>query len=127
MFCTGTSKEGVREEALSAGAQAYIVKPIDYLALQDVVDYLILKTEMKGLEARTAELHAIRDEINERLALIPLKLRRLEIQSIKAQDRAVKARAGLAFSDTGGARADFERLWPEAYEDALSRIQHQLH
>src|SRR5205085_6682066 len=120
VFCTGTSEETVREKALSAGAQAYLVKPINYLTLQEVVDYLMRKAEMNSLEAKAAELHAIRDEINERLAHIPFTLRKLEIQSIKAQNRAAKIRAGQAFTDAGGTRASFERLWQDTYDQALS-------
>jgi len=120
IFCTGNSDEGVRERALQAGAQAYLVKPIDYAALRDVADSLMRKRELAGLEARMAEIQAIQDEINERLALVSYKLRKLEIESIKAQDRALKAKASQAFSDAGGTRADFERMWPDIYEQAMS-------
>jgi DNA-binding response OmpR family regulator len=43
IFCTGNSDEALRNKALSVGAQAYFVKPIDYDALQDAAASLILK------------------------------------------------------------------------------------
>jgi DNA-binding response OmpR family regulator len=49
VFCTGSSDETLRQRALSAGAQAYFVKPIDYDALQDTVNSLISKTEIKSI------------------------------------------------------------------------------
>jgi DNA-binding response OmpR family regulator len=120
IFCTGTSDESVRQKALQTGAQAYFVKPIDYFGLRDTADSLMRQKELAGLEARMAEIQAIRDEINERLALVSFKLRKLEIQNIKAQDRALKAKASQAFSDAGGTRADFERMWPDIYEQAMN-------
>jgi DNA-binding response OmpR family regulator len=122
IFCTGTSDESVRQKALQTGAQAYFVKPIDFTALRDEADSLMRKKELAGLAARMAEIQAIRDEVNERLVLVPFKLRKLELQSIKAQDRALKAKASQAFSDAGGTRADFERMWPDIYEQAMSSI-----
>lgn len=127
VFCTADAREASRAEAFSAGAQAYFVKPIDYFALRDTVDSLILKAEMKAIEAKMAELAAIQDEVSERLARLSLSLREQEFRSLKAQSQAMKATAGQAFSDAGGHRVAFERLWPEAFEEVLDRIQRDPH
>jgi len=44
IFCSGVAYERDKQEALSAGAQAYFVKPIDLSELIESVNRLIMKT-----------------------------------------------------------------------------------
>ena len=61
IFCSGAAYDSDRQEALAAGAQAYITKPIGLVSLIDAVAQLILKAEPRSLEAKTAELAALND------------------------------------------------------------------
>jgi CheY-like chemotaxis protein len=41
VFCSGYDQEAVRQEAISAGAQDYLVKPVDPEVLQQKIEWLL--------------------------------------------------------------------------------------
>jgi DNA-binding response OmpR family regulator len=95
------------EEALRAGAQDYLAKPVTPDNLREAVARLISFQSEKALEARQAEFAAIRDE---------LAIRRMEIEDLREKakeirQRATRVKAQIAFLKAGGTRGDFAREW----------------
>jgi DNA-binding response OmpR family regulator len=95
------------EEALRAGAQDYIAKPVSPDKLRQAVARLISFQSEKALEARQAEFAAIRDE---------LAIRRMEIEDLREKakeirQRSTRLKAQIAFLKAGGTRGDFAREW----------------
>jgi DNA-binding response OmpR family regulator len=95
------------EEALRAGAQDYLAKPVTPDNLREAVARLISFQSEKALEARQAEFAAIRDE---------LAIRRMEIEDLREKakeirQRSTRVKAQIAFLKAGGTRGDFAREW----------------
>jgi DNA-binding response OmpR family regulator len=95
------------EEALRAGAQDYLAKPVTPDKLQQAVALLISFQSEKAFEARQAEVAAIRDE---------LAIRRIEIEDLRERakeirQRSTRIKAQIAFLKAGGTRGDFAREW----------------
>jgi DNA-binding response OmpR family regulator len=63
LFCSAAAYEPDVHKGLSAGAQAYFVKPIDFDELHLTVARLINVAPDTALEARRAEIAAIREEL----------------------------------------------------------------
>ena len=106
IFCSGAAYDSDRQEALAAGAQVYLVKPMGLTNLRDTVAQLILQAEMRSLEAKTAELAAVNDGIKD-------NLERIEERLSKAREAMLKSKAFMTFIAAGGTRAHFEYMWPE--------------
>lgn len=106
VFFSAAAYEKDRREALAAGGQAYIVKPVDFFELQQVINQLLIKADLRSLEAKTAEIAAMRDEIQDRLA-------RVEATFDKADKVAFKHKAKQVYLRAGGTPANFEWLWDE--------------
>jgi DNA-binding NtrC family response regulator len=95
------------EEALRAGAQDYIAKPVTPDKLRQAVARLISFQSEKAFEARQAEFAAIMDE---------LAIRRMEIEDLREKakeirQRSTRLKAQIAFLKAGGTRGDFAREW----------------
>jgi DNA-binding response OmpR family regulator len=101
VFYSADARQATRQAASNAGAQAFLVKPCDPAFLSDTLHEHIMKAEMQSLIAKTAEIEAMRDEITSRLEIV--------------EEELLKIKACYVFFSAGGARAAFERLWPEAY------------
>src|SRR5262245_36430150 len=63
LFCSAVAYEADIQEGLTAGAQAYFVKPFDFEELQLEVARLTNVAPDTTLEARRAEITAIREEL----------------------------------------------------------------
>ena len=105
-------------EALNVGAQAYFAKPIEVQEVLGTVRKLLSVSAQRLLEARQAEFVAIREELAVRYS----ENRRFKAMAAERRQRAVRKllrlKAKNAFLNAGGARGDFERLWPATYLDA---------
>jgi len=110
VFLSAAAYRSDHDEAMAAGATAYIDKPVDVVQLERVVMGLIRQSESRSLDAKIAEITAVRDEINKYLA--EAGLNENAGTSRRAIDRRLKARAYDAFVDSGGLRSHFEKLWP---------------
>jgi DNA-binding response OmpR family regulator len=92
------------EEALRAGAQEYLVKPVCFEELKRAVSSLISATREKAFEARRAAVAAIGEE----LAVWQTEnTGRIE----NAKKKALRVKAEMAYLAAGGARGDFAREW----------------
>jgi DNA-binding response OmpR family regulator len=123
LFCSGAAYERDREEALIAGAHAYLVKPIAPSKVEQTVTELLIAAEGKVIEARRAELAAIMDELRiqqlenvRRLDGAKGKYRRAQE---RAREKELRLRANNAFLAAGGTRGDFARLWPSVLQDEV--------
>jgi DNA-binding response OmpR family regulator len=123
LFCSGAAYERDRQEALSAGAQAYLVKPVDPRELEQTVARMIVSAQGRIIEARREELAAIRDELRDRHLESARRLEEARDKYRRAQERArekeLRLRANQAFLAAGGTRGDFARLWPSVLQDVV--------
>src|SRR5262249_13213615 len=113
------------QDGLSAGAQAYFLKPFDFEELQLAVARLTNVAPDTALEARRAEITAIREELtdqrferNERIKKARERSQKTRERSGKAFDRCLTAKrkflrlkAMEAYLAAGGTRGDFAREW----------------
>jgi DNA-binding response OmpR family regulator len=106
IFASAAAYDKDRREALAAGGQAYIVKPLDFSELERTIKQLILKADLQSLEAKTAEIAAMRDQIQDRLE-------RVEATFNMARKAAFKHKARQVYLGAGGTLANFEYLWDE--------------
>ena len=125
LFCSAVAYEADIQEGLTAGAQAYFVKPFDFEELQLAVARLTNVAPDTTLEARRAEITAIQEEladqcfeINEHIEEVRERSQKVRERSGKAIDRSLTAtrkflrlKAMQAYLTAGGTRGDFAREW----------------
>jgi DNA-binding response OmpR family regulator len=106
---------------MSAGAQAYLVKPVDLDEVARTIAWLNRESELKSIEARNEEARVIREELS--LQRQQLGARRVEATEKKTQalERLLRMKARLAFIGAGGTRANFERMWPDLCANTKTR------
>jgi DNA-binding response OmpR family regulator len=119
LFCSGAAYEHDREEALSAGAQAYLVKPVAPDKIEKTVSELFISAERKAIEAQRAELAALRDELRIQRLENARVLEEARENRLRAREKTLRHRAKLAFVASGGTRGDFARLWPAVFLDEV--------
>jgi DNA-binding response OmpR family regulator len=110
LFYSAAAYQRDIDDALRAGAQDYIVKPIIPDELRQAISRLISAARETVFDARREEIAAIREE---------LAIRRMEIaeRREKAKEkrlRSIRLRAQIAFLAAGGTRGDFARDWLSA-------------
>jgi len=125
LFCSAVVDEPNIQNGLSAGAQAYFVKPIDFEKLQLTVALLTNVAPDTALEARRAEITAIREELTDRSFERNERIEKVRERSQKARERSGKAvdmvltakrkflrlKAMQAYLAAGGTRGGFAREW----------------
>jgi DNA-binding response OmpR family regulator len=100
------------QAAYSAGAQEYFVKPVSFNELTQSVSRLISAASEAALQARRAETAAILEELDIR-RMKSVRLReRAKQKFLRAEEKALRAKAQIAFLAAGGTRGDFAREWP---------------
>ena len=118
LFCSRQSNPVDRSEALSAGAQAHFVKPIEVQEFLGTVTKLLSASSQRLREARQAEYVAISEELavrfRENREAVTIAAERRQ----RAVRKLLRLKAKKAFLKAGGVRGDFARLWPATYLDA---------
>jgi DNA-binding response OmpR family regulator len=100
------------QAAYSAGAQEYFVKPVSFNELTQSVSRLISAASEAALNARRAEITAVLEELDIRW-MESVRLReRAKQKFLRAEEKALRAKAQIAFLAAGGTRGDFAREWP---------------
>jgi CheY-like chemotaxis protein len=127
VFCTAAARLEDREQAMTAGANAYLCKPIDPSRLLAQLRVLLELGDLESLHAKAETHGAIQHELERRGARI--FKRRAEGKSVAARavERTVRAKASRAFAAAGGTRANFERWWPSIFASAWSNYELQCH
>lgn len=116
-----------QQNGLSAGAQAYLTKPVEPEKLRKTIERLILDAQEKAIQAQQAELAAMRDELH--IACPGFgRLMEAKEKGLRAKEKNLRFKAKLAFLAAGGTRGDFARLWPAVYRDKVraSRNRNEL-
>src|SRR5262245_39374148 len=119
LFCSAVANERDIEDALRAGAQDYLVKPVIADELKQAVALLISVPPETAFEARQAESAAIREELAIRQTENVERLEGAKKKYLFARVKAIRLRAEMAFLAAGGARGDFAREWPPGFLDEL--------
>jgi DNA-binding response OmpR family regulator len=102
-------------EAIRAGAQSYLVKPALPDELRLAVAQLISGARETAFEARQAEIAAIREELAIRQMVIAKRLEVAKQKRLRAEEKALRNKAWIAFIAAGGTRGDFAREWPSVF------------
>jgi DNA-binding response OmpR family regulator len=99
-------------EAMRAGAQGYLVKPVSFCELRQAVTQLISAAGEKDSEARRAEVAAIREELAIRRMENAEQIEKAREQYLRSAKKTLRLKAQMAFLKAGGTRGDFARQWP---------------
>lgn len=76
--------------------------------------------DYQAVKARIAEIEAIKEVIAELLDEVEMSLENVRPVLLQATRRLAKLNAYQAFTQAGGAEADFEKQWPGAFAEALN-------
>src|SRR5262249_15018375 len=112
LFCSAAAYEYDIQEALRAGAQDYIVKPVTPDELRRAASLLISSASETAIEARRVELAAILEELAIRQMENAGRLENAKEKYRRAEEKVLRDKAQLAFLAAGGTRGDFARAWP---------------
>jgi DNA-binding response OmpR family regulator len=118
VFCTSAARDQDRARALRAGANAYLVKPIDPQEFRARLRGLISLADAESLHAKIAEEEAIQDELQRRVVHLRQRVEAAERLSAQSFERIARIKAYKAFMDSRGTRAHFERWWPQVFQSA---------
>jgi CheY-like chemotaxis protein len=110
-----------KQDVLAAGAQAYVARSDDVHNLPGTAGQLIMLAELRSLDALSAAGGAMRQKLVARLAKACEGANGERAINVRWQLR-LKRDAGRVFAEAGGTRANFERLWPTLYANALSDL-----
>jgi hypothetical protein len=107
---------------LRAGAQAYLIKPVNPDELRQAVALLTSVIDERNFEAKRAGLAAIREECAIRHTENSERIEKAEEKSLRSEEKVIRLKAERAFLAAGGSRGDFARLWPGVFmEEVRSR------
>jgi DNA-binding response OmpR family regulator len=112
LFYSACAYERDLQAAYSAGAQEYFVKPVSFAELTKAVSRLISAASKAAFEARRAEIAAVLEELAIRRMENAGRLEKAKAKRLRAEEKALRAKAQIAFLAAGGTRGDFAREWP---------------
>jgi DNA-binding response OmpR family regulator len=111
------------QAAYSAGAQAYLIKPVSFDDFARAVAQLTSVPPETTFEARRAESAAIREELAIQQAEKAERVERAKKKYLRAREKALRLKAEMAFLAAGGARGDFAREWPSVFLGELRGVR----
>ena len=111
LFYSAAAYEWDIQDALQAGVQDYLVKPVIPDELMQAVSRLISAAGEMVFDARRAERAAIREELAIRQTENIERIRRAKIKYLYARVKAIRLRAEMTFLEAGGTRGAFAREW----------------
>jgi DNA-binding response OmpR family regulator len=117
LFCSAAAYERDIQDALRAGAQDYLVKPVIPNELRRAVSRLISAARETAFEARRATIAAIREELAIRQMENAGRLEEAKWKRRRVEEKALRDKAQLAFLAAGGARGDFAREWLSVFKE----------
>jgi DNA-binding response OmpR family regulator len=107
------------QEALRAGAQAYLIKPINPDELKQAVALLTSVIDETNFEARQAALAAIREAFPLRHMENSERIENANEKRLRSVEKVIRLKAQMAFLAAGGSRGDFARLWPDVFMEVV--------
>jgi len=123
LFHSAAAYEQDIQEGLQAGAQAYLVKPVLPDNLERVVAQLISAARKKVFEARQAELATVLEELAIRQTENAERLEKAKQKRLRAEEKALRDKALIAFLAAGGTRGDFGREWPSVFTEEVRGVR----
>jgi len=115
LFYTACAYPRDLQAAFSAGAQAYLAKPVRFDDLTQAVTKLTSVTSETAFAARRVEIAAIREELAIRRAENAERVEKAKEKSLRAKEKSLRLKAEMAFLAAGGVRGDFAREWPSVF------------
>jgi len=119
LFCSAADYARDIREAMRAGAQEYLVKPVSSDEFRRAVARLLSSTHEKIFEARMAEIAAVREELAIRQTENAERRERAKQKLLRAKEKVLRGKAQIAFIAAGGARGDFAREWPSVFSEEV--------
>jgi DNA-binding response OmpR family regulator len=119
LFYTTVAFERDIQDALRAGAQDYLVKPVIPDELMQVVSRLISTAGKTAFEARRAASAGIREELAMRQTENAERMESAKKKYLLARVNAIRLRAESAFLAAGGTRGAFAREWLPMFLDEV--------
>jgi DNA-binding response OmpR family regulator len=110
-------------DALRAGAQEYLVKPINFEELKRSVSDLLSAAREKAFEARRAAIAAIREELAIWRMENTEQVEKAKEKRLRSEKKALRTTAQTAFLTAGGARGDFAREWLAVFLEELRGVR----
>jgi len=107
------------QAAYNAGAQAYLIKPVSSRELARAVAQLISVPQEAALAARRAESATILEELAIRRTENAELLEKAKAKYRRAEEKALRDKARIAFLAAGGARGEFARRWPSVLTEEV--------
>jgi DNA-binding response OmpR family regulator len=120
LFYSAAAYEWDIEDALRAGVQDYLIKPVNPDELKQAVARLISVASETAFEARRVEITAIREELATRRTENIEQIERAKKKYLYARVKAIRLRAEMAFLAAGGTRGAFAREWKPVFLEELS-------
>jgi DNA-binding response OmpR family regulator len=112
-----------KQAAFSAGAQAYLVKPVSFDDMRRTVAQLTSVPPETAFEARRAELAAILEELSIRQAANAERVDKAKENYQRAKEKVLRDRAQIAFLAAGGTRGEFAREWPSLFKEEVRGVR----
>jgi DNA-binding response OmpR family regulator len=100
-----------KQAAFSAGAQAYLVKPVSFDDMTRTVVRLTSVPPETAFEARRAEATAIVEDLTIRQMENAERLEKAKQKRLRAEEKLLRDKALIAFLAAGGTRGAFAREW----------------
>jgi DNA-binding response OmpR family regulator len=111
LFCSAAAYAHDIREAMRAGAQSYLVKPVIPDELRLAAAQLTSVARETAFEARQAESAAILEELAIRKTKNAARVEKAKEKWRRAEEKALRAKAQIVFLAAGGTRGDFAREW----------------
>ena len=115
LFYSAASYTREIREAVRAGAQEYLVKPVSSDDLKQAVAQLTFIAGERDFEALVAEFAAVREELAIRKAENAERIKRSRKKRLRAEEKVIRLKAEMAFLAAGGTRGAFARAWPSVF------------
>ncbi|MDB5924818.1 MAG: DNA-binding response regulator [Betaproteobacteria bacterium] len=123
LFCTAAARTEDRNRAMRAGGSAYLCKPVDPSRLLAQLRVLLELADLESIRARIEASGVTQAELERRAAEVFKRTGESRRSAVRAVERISKAKASIAFSKSGGTKANFERWWPTLFAGAWANIQ----
>ena len=108
-------------DELRPGCEALVDETQAEALVPEVMQELLLSASERSLHARQFAVARVCEEMDQRLAHLVQKIRLSRHTLARAQENLVRAEAMREFQRHGGAKAFFDRLWPDMFDEALQR------
>jgi DNA-binding response OmpR family regulator len=115
LFYSAGASAHDRHAVFSAGAQTCLAKPVGLKELARTVAQLTYVSPETVFEARRVESAVIQEELAIRQTANAERVERAKKKFLRAEEKALRFKAQIAFLAAGGARGDFAREWPSVF------------